>query len=178
MNSKPLPEPSRPAPKLLACMNCPANFVCCSVSTRGGVVESPYLMPTDITAISKMTGLKKEEFSEDRLNPLTGNVVSFISPANNEGCRFHDPIGRKCGIYDARPIDCRLYPLDILFKEGRYYWILWQYCEITNEDLEALVAYGQALIPSIKDHLHDYATVPLEAMDQAPFLIITPVQFD
>lgn len=178
VKSAPLKEPNPPAPKLHACMNCPVNSVCCSVSSRGGVVESPYLMPSDIKAISEMTSLQEEAFVENRINPLTGNVVSFVSPPEGHGCRFHDIAGGKCGIYNARPIDCRLYPLDILFKDGNYYWILRQYCDITDEDLKALVAYGQALLPLIKDHLHDYATVPLEAMDRAPYLLVAPVMFE
>lgn len=175
LKSAPFEKANPPAPRLHACMNCPVNSVCCSVSSRGGVVESPYLMPSDIKAISEMTGLEEQSFVENRINPLTGNVVSFVSPPMGHGCRFHD--GGKCGIYDARPIDCRLYPLDILFKDGSYYWILRQYCEITHEDLNALIEYGQALLPSIKDHLHDYATVPLEAMDKAPYLLVAPVKF-
>lgn len=178
LRSEVMNERTPTAPKLHACMNCPANFVCCSVSSRGGVVESPYLMPSDIKAIAEVTGLDEKEFVENRVNPQTGNIVSFMSPPEGHGCRFHDTVGGKCGIYNARPIDCRLYPLDILFKDGNYYWILRQYCEITEEDLRALVAYGQALLPSIKDHLHDYATVPLEAMDKAPYLVVAPVEFE
>src|SRR5262245_38513998 len=97
-----------PAPKLHACVNCPVNFVCCSVSSRGGVVEAPYLMPADIEAISGMTKLDKEVFVENRINPHTGNTVSFVGSPDGHGCRFHDTVGGKCGIYSARPLDCRL----------------------------------------------------------------------
>jgi hypothetical protein len=134
-------------------------------------------MPSDIKAISELTRLHETEFVEARINPETGNSVLFVSPPEGSGCRFHDTASGNCTIYSARPIDCRLYPLDILFKDGSYYWILWQYCEITQNDLEALLVYGEAMLPLITEHVHDYATVPLETMDNNPYQIIRQIQF-
>lgn len=34
----------------------------------------------------------------------------------------------RCAIYPQRPLDCRLYPLDIIEEEGRYYWCLFTDC--------------------------------------------------
>lgn len=166
------------APKLHACINCPVNFMCCTVSARGGIVEPPYLIPSEVSAIAAMTGLEEETFVEKRTNTITGNTVSFVSPSEGHGCRFHDAASGKCNIYDSRPIDCRLYPLDVLFQDGKYYWILWQYCEITPDDLEALLKYGNAILPSMGEHLHDFATVPLDTMDNNPYQIVKEIQFE
>jgi len=176
VKSLPISQPDLPAPKLHACINCPVNFMCCSVSAKGGIVEPPYLIPAEVTAISAMTGLKVDDFAEKRSNPITGNVVSFVSPREGNGCRFHDTASGRCNIYEVRPIDCRLYPLDVLFKDGKYFWILWQYCEVTPEDLQALLAYGEAILSSIGEHLHDFATVPLDTMDNNPFEIVKEIK--
>jgi Fe-S-cluster containining protein len=174
----PVSQPTPTAPKLHACVNCPVNFMCCSVSARGGLVEPPYLVPSEVSVIEAMTGTGKDIFVEERMNPITGNTVSFVSPAEGHGCRFHDAGSGKCNIYDARPIDCRLYPLDVLFQDGKYYWILWQYCEITAEDLQSLLKYGESILPSIGEHLHDFATIPLETMDNNPFQVVKEIQFE
>ncbi|MCA1568651.1 MAG: YkgJ family cysteine cluster protein [Acidobacteria bacterium] len=162
---------------LHACANCPVHLVCCSVSSKGGIVESPYLLPTDIKAISELKALEPEEFVEYRINEITGNTVSFVKTPKGVGCRFHDSLSGKCSIYHARPLDCRLYPLDVMLIQGGYYWILWEHCSITQDDIQALLAYGESILPLIREHLHDYATVPMEMMDKSPFQIIAPIQF-
>jgi Fe-S-cluster containining protein len=166
------------APTLHACANCPVHFVCCSVSSRGGIVDAPYLLPDDITAIAETTGLNEDEFVEHRVNTITGNAVSFVKTPESVGCRFHDVKSGRCNIYNARPLDCRLYPLDIMLIDGRYFWILREYCRISTEDIKSLLAYGQAILPFIKDQLHDYATIPLETMDSHPYQIIAPLEFE
>lgn len=37
-------------------------------------------------------------------------------------------VGTRCGVYPSRPLDCRLFPLDIVEHEGAYWWCVFQSC--------------------------------------------------
>ena len=90
------------------------------------------------------------------------------------GCGFHDPRSGRCNIYAARPVDCRLYPLDIALIDGSYYWILRRYCDITDADLKNLIAFGEQILPQFRDRLRDYATVAVDGMDSLSFRSNSP----
>jgi Fe-S-cluster containining protein len=47
---------------------------------------------------------------------------------NHNRCAFLDRRTGKCRIYDARPLDCRLFPLDIIEEDGEYYWCVFTTC--------------------------------------------------
>jgi Fe-S-cluster containining protein len=163
------------APQLKACRECSASKVCCSVAKSGGEIESPYLLPTDVSLISQTLGILPEEFVEVRPNSVTGHSVTFVKSSGSSGCRFHSQSSGHCEIYNVRPLDCRLYPLDIVRLNGTYFWILWEYCTITEADLSALLSFGRQILPLSADDLADYATVPLNSMSKTPYRIIAPL---
>jgi Fe-S-cluster containining protein len=163
------------APQLKACRECPSSSVCCSVATRGGSIESPYLLPSDVTNISGALGVEPEAFIERRTNTSTGNEVAFVKSNATKGCRFHDSATGRCAIYGVRPLDCRLFPLDIAYLKGAYHWILWNYCTITDDDLKMLLAFGNSILPLLAHNLRDYATVPIIGMERITYQIIAPI---
>lgn len=58
-------------------------------------------------------------------------------------CIFWDGDADGCKIYESRPIDCRLYPFDILLVEYSYHWIVYS-CN-KNADWTWSETYLQAL---------------------------------
>lgn len=58
-------------------------------------------------------------------------------------------VGTRCGIYKNRPLDCRLFPLDIVEHEGTYWWCIFQTCRHPAELATVLVP----LIPKLEAHL-------------------------
>ena len=49
-------------------------------------------------------------------------------------CRFLNENG-LCDSHDKRPLDCRLFPLDIIREEGEFYWAYWNInCPIIQND--------------------------------------------
>jgi Fe-S-cluster containining protein len=58
-------------------------------------------------------------------------AVKFIGDTpfflDHDRCVFLDREG-KCSIYDLRPLDCRLFPLDIIEENGEYYWCVFTTC--------------------------------------------------
>lgn len=59
-------------------------------------------------------------------------AIKFIGGAafflNHKRCAFLDRQSGKCRIYEARPLDCRLFPLDIIEQDGEYYWCIFTTC--------------------------------------------------
>jgi hypothetical protein len=47
--------------------------------------------------------------------------------------------GRLCSIYESRPLDCRLFPLDIVEHEGEYWWCIFLNCRAPDELAAVLV---------------------------------------
>jgi len=58
---------------------------------------------------------------------------------SNAGCRF----------YAERPLDCRLFPLDIIEEEGDYWWVLYDECPRRDAMGERLIP----VIPELEAHL-------------------------
>lgn len=69
---------------------------------------------------------------------------------NHQRCAFLDPSG-KCKIYDSRPLDCRLFPLDIIERDGEYYWCVFTTCPNWQKMKELLAP----LIPLLESKISD-----------------------
>ena len=67
---------------------------------------------------------------------------------DREHCKFLDSEG-NCTIYKQRPLDCRLYPLDIIEENNNYYWCLFTDCP----GWEKMQAILRPHIPRIESHL-------------------------
>jgi uncharacterized protein len=67
-----------------------------------------WLSPTEIEAMAAVVGLPVEEFQRRHVRTVRGRK-SLIEYANGD-CVFFDGKSRKCGVYDARPQQCRTWP--------------------------------------------------------------------
>ncbi len=83
--------------------------------------------------------------------PVTGVPIEV-----EQGARFIGgcgqcaaKVGTRCGIYTSRPLDCRLFPLDIVEHEGAYWWCIFQTCRHPSELAGVLVP----LIPKLEAQL-------------------------
>ena len=74
--------------------------------------------------------------------------------SNANGCVFRAS-DNSCGIYENRPIDCRIFPLDIIKIEGKYWWALYDdVCGVEIENIDELVDYEESeLFPALKPYL-------------------------
>ncbi|MBF0406242.1 MAG: YkgJ family cysteine cluster protein [Candidatus Riflebacteria bacterium] len=74
--------------------------------------------------------------------------VDSVSMCNSPKCRFSSD--GCCAIYKNRPLDCRLFPLDIIEYEGSYWWAVFKTCTKYSE-------LKQYLIPGI-DYIESLIT--------------------
>ena len=88
--------------------------------------------PWDVTRIVKSTGERPQDFLEfltpDEISEVSKNDPTWLKCAGKryimalqrgkKGCHFLSRKERRCTIYEARPILCRLYPFKLLEKRS------------------------------------------------------------
>ena len=66
-----------------------------------------------------------------------------------------------CMIHTDKPVDCRLFPFDVMKVDGKLYWVIWETgCPISKEEWrysEYLEDMEEKLIPGFSPHLEAYA---------------------
>ena len=159
---------------LKACTDC-SGSKCCGAISYGGIIEPPFLTAFDISQIKEGLGLQPDEFSDLRKNPNTGNHVRFLKTNPDGGCFYLD--SGRCKIHDFRPVDCRLFPMDIRKLEGDIKWVIYNYqhCELTESDINLLKEQMPPAIKILGQELEDYATVPTPGMMEMQYKVIAPV---
>ena len=79
------------------CQTCPAEQQCCEVLGL---------------KLSKREFEKHFKKHSDKLSVIKYNKMFIVYPRKNLPCPYWDE-RKGCGIYQERPIDCRLYPYDL-----------------------------------------------------------------
>jgi len=94
-----------------ACFRCD---VCCRFPEADSFLR-PYFTQQEISA-AVAHGMTAASFPN-----ASGSQVSLLHNPAGEGylCPAFDPTTSRCGIYEARPLDCRLYPLALMWDEAR-----------------------------------------------------------
>lgn len=158
---------------ITACKKC-SGLVCCGAVTEGGIIEPPFLTKQDILQVEYFTGIKKEQFTFRRKNPVTKKMVFIMRTFSEGGCIFFDKDTGRCQIFLFRPMDCRLFPLDIEKRKGQYFWALYKFnrCNIYEEDLAILLEYRKEALQILGDKLADYATYPVPGMRKVGYKIL------
>lgn len=90
---------------------------------------------------------------------------------------FFDRSSGHCKIHAFRPVDCRLFPLDIRKIDGAYHWVQHNYphCNLSREDDARLLTYGAQALSLLEDELEDFATVPLPGMAEIGYQTLQPL---
>ncbi len=164
-------QPFSEKASLDACQRC-TDASCCKSGGIAKTIEPPFLTSFDIAQIGKFTGLPADVYSETVVNPHTGNTVRFLKTTSREGCHFLNE--GRCSIHDHRPIDCRLFPLDLRMVEGELTWVIYNYnhCELTERDMAILARQMGTALAALGNEAEDYATVPVPGMKNLPFKIV------
>ena len=160
-----------------ACKRC-SGYICCGNIREGGPIEPPFLTASDIVTIEYYSGLKKEQFSKAKINPVTNNKIYIMDTKKSGGCTFFNKQNGKCKIHSFRPMDCRLFPLDIELIEKKYFWALFncKSCDLSPNDLQSLLSYKNEALEILGDELHDYATIPVPGMNKIGYKIFKEIE--
>jgi Fe-S-cluster containining protein len=136
--------------------------VCCCSSER---IDEPLLLPNETQSL--VNWVKKEEgniketitpdyFSESiKVSKATLQIRRMKRAINNDkscasNCYFYDANHNKCKIYEKRPIDCKLFPFDVIInpKNGELHIGYYQHlCGRALPDQSEMIKYAQILRP-------------------------------
>ncbi len=90
--------------------------------------------------------LLKEEYNPhlDNFGKTIKEIGSIAFIMDLTACKYAKE--NRCQLYQDRPLDCRLFPLDIIEEDGIYYWCIFTICPQHNEIREKLIP----LIPRLE----------------------------
>ena len=158
------------------CNDCLLVNNCCSKVKKGGRIEPPFLTSQDIQNISEYIKEPLESFCENRDG--SNDKMIFLKSNGGEKCIFLDE-EMKCKVYDVRPLDCRLFPLDVIKEENDYYWIIYtRFCFSNKINIPDLLEFANGVLPQLAPYLDDYATIDLPGMDEEEYTILGKIDID
>lgn len=105
----PLNEPLQEAYQLIDRLNfdeCKGCSECC---------KTPWLLSEEIEKLNP----------KEKQNLYSINETSFIK--SNPKCAFEK--NGSCMIYNHRPLDCRLFPMDLIEIDGEFWWCVFKSCK-------------------------------------------------
>lgn len=147
------------------CNHCKVADKCCNKIGLRCDLTAPIVTKTEVEQIKNY--LKKTIGSP--LNNFTGNQddkTTVIVTNYSGGCIFHE--NNRCKIYDVRPFDCRIFPLDIFKVGSKFFWVAYEtFCE-QEIDWSNLLAYGESLLRQygydfLRDFVLDISQFPPKA---------------
>jgi Fe-S-cluster containining protein len=159
------------------CVGCPAHNNCC-VRRREfgyGVVEAAFIQEAEGDKIQRTTGIPLLTFSE-KIHSSNGNETLALRTVDAK-CYFYE--SGRCTIYEARPLDCRLFPFDIVeLPDGSLWWIA--YTDLCPKKFEFNKYFTSAknLLRNAEwtvDEVRRYATHNATAMTKYKYTLIEAV---
>src|SRR6185437_3500765 len=129
-----------------ACFRCD---VCCRFPEADSFLR-PYFTSSEISdAVTH--GVPESCFPNE-----SGSQVGLVKNPIGEGyfCPAFDSTSGRCGIYDVRPLDCRLYPLALMWDaSGREVLLGWDSkCPFMRDaPSSAILEYGERVAPFLAD---------------------------
>ena len=128
-------------------------------------MEAPDLLRSEASVVARRLDQSVEDFSQN-----LGDGI-FRQIRSEDGCTFF--VGGRCQIYADRPIDCRLFPVDIREQDdGTLIWIVYTRLCPSGLDRAGLLDHAERLLPALGGHARAYARVEALGMDVEPYEII------
>ena len=150
------------------CQHCPSNMNCCTRMKTSGAIDNAIVFNEEIEQIESYSGVKREVFLQVGRYPDDGPYQT-LKHNGNSGCYFYK--NRQCEIYPVRPLDCRLFPFDIIEDDdGEPRWIVYtELCPVNfdyRESFEKLkaffdlprelaLAYSRGRVPGMEDNRYE-----------------------
>lgn len=157
------------------CDNCLSQG-CCTDSTV------PLVFSTDFDAL-KTIGKEGEDYIQE-LDVKGRKVKALKKKPNSLNCVFWDEVKKRCTVYQQRPFDCRAYPFDILYVQGKFRWISyscnphsdWEWTEKHLETLERDMEEHQ-IFEEITTFADNTDLILPNESKKTPYVILREVKF-
>ena len=145
----------------ITCKSC-KDFECCKD------IGFPFVLTeAELLKIEKWTGITINNFATKV--EFNCKYLWFLRRNEMGHCFFFDekaPCYKKCKIYPIRPLDCRLFPLDVDLRNGDFILIKYNFCHGSDGPLENQVFNAKKrILPSLKKELYEYAKLMTDLFD-------------
>ena len=119
------------------CEGCPTSLNCCSRMNHKSFIENAVVFGDEVNSIESFSGVPRNQFLKESSFPGT-HPLQTIANAETGGCIFHRD--GRCEIYAVRPLDCRIFPFDIIEDaDEELRWIV--YTDLCPVDFDYRPAY-------------------------------------
>ena len=136
--------------------------------------DAPIVFPEDFARLEK-NGKATPEYLEN--TTIAGTRLMQIRKKPDGQCVFWN---NGCQIYEHRPFDCRIFPFDVDYIDGEFYWIVyscnkdadWKWAEEHLRRLEQ-----DPMWKNRKDYLMIFNEAPYSYPEKVPYTVIRKVNF-
>ncbi|RTZ99493.1 MAG: YkgJ family cysteine cluster protein [Deltaproteobacteria bacterium] len=101
-----------PEPRSAFINQCQRCGTCCQKGGPALHKEDAPLIEQGAILTKNLFTLRKGEMAVDNVRgyaaPLEAEIIKIKGQGRSWACCFYDPIAHTCGIYDARPVECRV----------------------------------------------------------------------
>lgn len=137
------------------CNHCKVRNKCCEQLGSSANLSAPVVTKSDLERLQKHIGSSLHSYIENKIDN-TGKKVIVLKTQGSGNCVFYK--NKQCMIYDARPFDCMIFPLDIFRIGYSFYWVIFDtFCE-QEIDCDELLAHGESILSERRsDFLSEFA---------------------
>lgn len=153
------------------------NQKTCELCIRKCCYTEPiFLTQYDINRIKQKTGLSENEFVERKKG--YEKPIKLMRLNKDGECIFFDKNkeGKNCLIYNIRPVDCQLFPLDVDLRNEKYFLIFYNHCDLKDnfpkKMLKEIQLAKSKIIPLLKPEIKEYAKLPMKLFDQKKWITV------
>lgn len=149
------------------CSNC-SHQQCCTG------FDAPIVFPEDLIMLKRI-GKDSSKYLGDIV--ISGTKLKQIRKKSDGQCIFWNA---GCEIYNNRPFDCRIFPFDVDYINGEFYWIVyscnkdsdWKWAEEHLRQLEQ-----DPMWHNRKNYLMIFNEAPYSYPEKVPYTILRKVNF-
>lgn len=156
IESQPSADSPKAFPQLVSQASCFRCDVCCRFPEADSFLR-PYFTAHEIVEAGTH-GLSLEYFPDP-----SGSQVNLVGNGDGEGylCPAFDPASSRCGIYESRPLDCRLYPLALMWDAAHKEVVLgWDTkCPVMRETIPARISAHAERVAALLNTEETIATI-------------------
>ena len=149
------------------CANCKKENNCCVKVRPNDSVDAPILFSEDIKRIETFIKMNASAFSIQRHEDV--NDKTRIMKFSERGCFFCNK--GICDIYLVRPVDCRLFPVDVKEKDlGSLVWIAYTSICPVKFDLNECLKNAVKLLPQLGKNIVEYARIQSPSLEREKYI--------
>lgn len=139
------------------CLDC---AVCCQF-------PSIRVSQAELKSISEALGIGVGAFKR-RFITMRDNKMFIDEP---HGCPFLGKDDNICGIYEKRPLQCRVFPFKVDINEGTIYALYVEVCPLVTAFVDGFLSYLQEFSPIT----YKAISMSLEQQTASPYIVALPI---